>query len=205
MPSVYTVVYDATGKFIICNKNTVAYYFTSNGSSKAFYIPPKAVLNGPGLMCFPGGGIKKNSPLVSGLDEFREETSVRLTSFPQDRKANIECFKYTDPLGVNFWGVYYRVSPANLLLIKNQVDLALANSSQIAALISAHTLTVPVDLPTEAASRALIPYAEDNELSYAEVWDCTDPATQALINSWNNTSQNWFRQMFNDLLTSYNA
>lgn len=181
MAQTYAIIHDGTN-CLVFQKNARSYFFQSVPTAAAGV----AIQNGPGSRCFAGGRLNGGeAPATGALREFREETgytfgagviaATNVVNGPQGQARP------------QYYGVYFRVTPANLAAILAQCQANLTAASTMAGNIQGGRITTPVQFAANVHGGV-----EDNELN-AQVVSVTYAAALAYFPDDQITG--WFRDL----------
>lgn len=185
MPTqVYAVVHDGNGNFLMATKMQRGYFF-HNPAGGGTIIPAGQPLNAGGRPAFPGGGLVGQDPAAGARTEFLEETAMALGAATPQNPA-----PYHGGQGTNwdYYGVYFQLTPADLVTLSNFVQDHLAIGNRAAeAIIEEHF--GPSEYPSLMADFPGCP--ADNELATAYLWNLQ--TNWVTIETWQNDPQlSWY-------------
>lgn len=183
--SVYAVVYDTTGRFLLATKNDYGYFFHCSTSDDGVIYPQGVLLtNGGGDYALPGGGqLPDEGANCGGRREFWEETGVRIPGL-----AVFSQQTWQHNAQRSYIGCYYEVGEDALDHISGRVNNGLAEGRAAQHDVSDGTITEYLGIYDSYPDAPA-----DNELDHCDVWNILDDTDWGKVKAWNgDPAKGWY-------------
>ncbi|EDT40086.1 NUDIX hydrolase [Burkholderia ambifaria] len=183
MASVYAVLHDENGAFLMAQKRAREYYVhTAYGGRVDKDGWP--LTNGGGRYALPGGALDEADIEKGAAREFFEETGLTL---PVSALRNPRVVKFDGSgqvVSANknfaFAAVYFKVSEEDVIVTENNIsEFALPNSKRIVVAIESREIKAYSEIQAYARKHGMVAWPADNELDWVWRWNVYDG------NDWN--------------------
>ncbi|WP_081080150.1 NUDIX hydrolase [Burkholderia cepacia] len=198
MASVYAVLYDKSGTFLMAKKQMKSYY-TQAGGGKVNALG-WTINSGPGEYALPGGKLEESNIEDGARREFLEETGFNLPLSPDNNPPKTVKFNVKGealpPNATNyaFSAVYFCASEEDVENTWSNIsEIALPNSRDIAGAIMRRNIKTYSEITLYARKHGIKEWPADNELKWVWRWSFSNKNDWANIESMkNNDNIGWY-------------
>lgn len=183
--SVYAVLYDKSGVFLMAQKRKEAYYVQAKGGKVKKDGWP---LSGGGRYALPGGALDETDIDQGARREFFEETGLKLPPAPDHNQPKTVKFDVNGkvlPLDEGefaFAAVYFYATEEDVANAWSYISsVTLPNSKEIAGAIERGDIETYSEISAYATRRGMAAWPADNELEWVWCWSFNDKNDWAKI------------------------